>query len=57
MQPRVSGWVDERFVLACNGVVVLPNRTGWGGEHVGGIRFKAWNPPTALHPAIGGHLC
>jgi uncharacterized protein (DUF2126 family) len=22
------------------------------GEYVGGIRFKAWNPPSALHPTV-----
>jgi uncharacterized protein (DUF2126 family) len=22
---------------------------------VGGVRYKAWNPPSALHPSIGVH--
>ncbi|MDG6095128.1 transglutaminase family protein [Acetobacter sp. AN02] len=53
VEVRVSGFVDERYVLACNGVAVPLTRTQRQGEYVGGVRFKAWNPPSALHPTIG----
>jgi len=53
VQARVSGWVEERFVLACNGRAVPLNATEREGEYVAGVRFKAWNPPSALHPTIG----
>ncbi len=53
VQARVSGWVDERYVLAANGAVVPLTATDRVGEYVGGVRFKAWNPPGALHPTIG----
>ena len=52
LQARVTGWVDERFVLACNGAAVPLTPTGTEGEYVAGIRFKAWNPPSALHPTV-----
>jgi uncharacterized protein (DUF2126 family)/transglutaminase-like putative cysteine protease len=52
LQAKVQGWVEERFVLACNGVAVPLQPTDTLGEYVGGIRFKAWNPPSALHPTI-----
>ncbi len=53
VQALVSGWVDERFVLACNGVAVPLTPTERAGEYVGGVRFKAWQPPvSALHPTI-----
>jgi uncharacterized protein (DUF2126 family)/transglutaminase-like putative cysteine protease len=52
LQARVSGWAEERYVLACNGVAVPLSATGRAGEFVGGIRFKAWQPPSALHPTI-----
>jgi uncharacterized protein (DUF2126 family) len=29
--------------------------TGRTGEFVCGVRYRAWNPPTALHPSIGVH--
>ena len=45
VQARVDGWVEERFVLACNGRAVPLTRTDREGEYVGGVRFKAWNPP------------
>jgi hypothetical protein len=29
--------------------------TGIPGEFVAGVRFRAWSPPSALHPTIGVH--
>jgi uncharacterized protein (DUF2126 family)/transglutaminase-like putative cysteine protease len=52
VQVRASGFAEERFVIACNGVGVPLSRTGRAGEYVGGVRFKAWAPPSALHPTI-----
>ncbi len=25
------------------------------GDYVAGVRYKAWNPPSSLHPTIGVH--
>ena len=52
VQARVSGWVEERFMLACNGFAVPLTRTEREGEYVGGVRFKAWSPPQS--PASDG---
>jgi uncharacterized protein (DUF2126 family)/transglutaminase-like putative cysteine protease len=52
LQAKVTGWVDERYVLAVNGVGVPLSPTETVGEYVAGIRFKAWSPPSALHPFI-----
>jgi uncharacterized protein (DUF2126 family) len=52
LQARVTGWVAERYTLACNGFEVPLVPTETQGEYVGGIRFKAWDPPSALHPAV-----
>lgn len=55
VEARIAGFSPERFTLACNGRAVPLTPTGTAGEYVGGIRFKAWNPPSALHPTIGAH--
>ena len=52
LQTKVSGWVEERYVLSCNGVAIPLQRTDRVGEYVAGVRFKAWRPPFALHPTI-----
>lgn len=52
LQTRVTGWTPERYVLACNEVAVPLSPTEVAGEYVAGVRFKAWQPPSALHPTI-----
>jgi len=52
LEAKVTGWVGERYTLACNGYEVPLTATERPGEYVGGIRFKAWNPPSALHPTV-----
>ena len=49
---RVQGAEDDRFVLTCNGYPIPLTGTGRPGERVAGIRFRAWQPPSALHPTI-----
>ncbi|MGG5822832.1 DUF2126 domain-containing protein [Falsiroseomonas sp. HW251] len=52
IQAKVTGWTPERFILACNGAVVPLQPTDVAGEYVAGVRFKAWDPTSALHPTI-----
>ncbi len=55
LQVKVAGLTPGRYVLACNGRRVCLNATGKHGEFVGGVRYRAWQPPSALHPTIGIH--
>ncbi|RYY04805.1 MAG: transglutaminase family protein [Gammaproteobacteria bacterium] len=55
LQVKVSGLTPGRYVLACNGRRVCLNATAKHGEYVGGVRYRAWQPPSALHPTIGIH--
>jgi len=52
VQARVANWVEDRYLLAVNGTAVPLRATERAGEYVAGIRFKAWNPPSSLHPTI-----
>ncbi len=52
VQARVTNWVEDRHLLAVNGVAVPLRATERAGEYLAGIRFKAWNPPSSLHPTI-----
>ena len=53
LQIKVSGLLGDRHVVLCNGRQVPLIATGTPGEYVAGIRFRAWSPPSALHPTIG----
>ncbi len=55
IQVRVTGLTDGRYVVACNGRRVPLRNTGRQGEYVAGVRYRAWQPPSALHPTIGVH--
>ena len=52
---RVEGLTAGRHVVTCNGVPVPLRPTGTPGTSVAGVRFRAWQPPSALHPTIGVH--
>ena len=55
LQVKVTGLVSDRHVLTCNGRVVPLQPTGNVGEFIGAVRYRAWNPPSALHPSIDVH--
>jgi uncharacterized protein (DUF2126 family)/transglutaminase-like putative cysteine protease len=55
LQVKVRGLTDPRYVVACNSRRVPLHPTGTRGEFVAGVRFRAWQPPSCLHPTIGGH--
>ncbi|NCP83401.1 MAG: transglutaminase family protein [Bacteroidetes bacterium] len=53
IQVKVTGLTDSRYRLHCNGFRIPLKSTGVKGEYVAGIRYRAWQPPSALHPTIG----
>jgi uncharacterized protein (DUF2126 family) len=55
MEVHVKGLNESRYVITCNGRALPMQSTGTVGEYVAGVRFKAWNPPSSLHPTIGVH--
>jgi uncharacterized protein (DUF2126 family) len=52
---RATGLLPERHAVMVNGLGLPLRATGAAGEHVGGVRFRAWAPPHSLHPHLGIH--
>jgi uncharacterized protein (DUF2126 family)/transglutaminase-like putative cysteine protease len=53
IQVKLKGLNNSRYMLLCNGNRVPLRETGIKEEYVCGIRYRAWQPPSALHPTIG----
>jgi uncharacterized protein (DUF2126 family) len=54
LQVKVSH-MTPRHTLACNGRPLPLAPTGRQGEFIAGVRYKAWKPPSSLHPTIDVH--
>ncbi|MDQ0456270.1 transglutaminase family protein [Rhizobium paknamense] len=52
LQVKLETGNPERFAVACNGRRVPLSRTGVNGVAVGGVRYKAWQPASGLHPVL-----
>ncbi len=52
LQVGAEGINLARHAITCNGRMVPLNSTGQNGTYVAGVRFKAWAPPSALHPNL-----
>ena len=55
LELKVTGLNDNRHVITVNGVSAPLQPTGRIGEFVVGVRYRAWAPPSSLHPTIGAH--
>ena len=55
MEVKVRGMVDTRHAVSVGGIKLPLHPTGTNGEFVAGVRYRAWQPPSALHPTIGVH--
>ena len=52
IQVRIIGADRQRYVVTCNGYPMPLLATDNPDIQVGGVRFRAWQPPSALHPTI-----
>jgi uncharacterized protein (DUF2126 family)/transglutaminase-like putative cysteine protease len=55
IEVHVTGMNPSRHCVTVNGKALPLQPTGVVGEYVASVRYKAWNPPSSLHPSIGVH--
>lgn len=55
VEVHVTGMNPSRHTVTVNGTPLPLQPTGVVGEYVASVRYKAWNPPSSLHPSIGVH--
>jgi uncharacterized protein (DUF2126 family)/transglutaminase-like putative cysteine protease len=55
IEVHVTGLNPARHCVTVNGHPLPLQPTGVVGEYVASVRYKAWNPPSSLHPSIGVH--
>lgn len=52
LQVKISGLTGNRYIITCNNRRLPLHATTTKGEYISGVRFKAWNPKTTLHPHL-----
>ncbi|HUL65519.1 MAG TPA: transglutaminase family protein [Burkholderiaceae bacterium] len=55
LEVKVTGLIDTRHIVTVNERAIALQPTGRAGEFVAGVRYRAWQPASALHPTIGIH--
>jgi len=55
LQVKVTGMTGTRHIVTCNGRRIPLRATGTHGEYVAGVRYKAWQLPSGLHPTLPVH--
>jgi uncharacterized protein (DUF2126 family) len=55
MEVKVTGLNASRHVVTVNGRALPLQSTGTAGEFVAGVRYRAWEIPSSLHPTVGAH--
>ena len=52
LQVKLEGPDPDRYIVTCNRRRMPLTRTGIAGTSVAGVRFKAWQPASGLHPVL-----
>ncbi len=55
LQVKLTTADPDRYVVACNRRRVPLRQTSTEGVAVGAVRYKAWKPAMAMHPAVPVH--
>jgi uncharacterized protein (DUF2126 family)/transglutaminase-like putative cysteine protease len=52
VQVRVDGLIETRHIVTCNSRQLPLQPAGAAGAFVAGVRYRAWQPPSCLHPTL-----
>jgi uncharacterized protein (DUF2126 family)/transglutaminase-like putative cysteine protease len=52
VEVKVRNFHADRYMVTCNGIPIPMKETTVKGEYVAGVRYRAWSPPSALHPTL-----
>ena len=52
LQAKLTTSDPDRYIVTCNKRRMPMQKTGTNGVSVAGLRYKAWQPPLALHPVL-----
>lgn len=52
LQAKLTTSDTDRYIVTCNKRRMPMQKTGTNGVSVAGVRYKAWQPPLALHPVL-----
>ncbi|MEZ6143162.1 MAG: transglutaminase family protein [Zavarzinella sp.] len=55
LQVKVRGLIPSHHIVTCNGYQLPMRQTAEKDVAVAGLRYKAWAPPSCMHPTIGVH--
>ncbi len=55
LQVKATGITNDRYILTCNGYTIPLKTTAEKDVYVGGVRYKAWQQASSLHPTIAAH--
>ena len=53
VEVKVKNFNNDRYMITCHGIPVPLTATMIKGEYVAGVKYRAWSPPSALHPTLG----
>ena len=55
LEVRLETADPARYTVTCNQRLVPLKPSGTSGKYVGGVRFKAWQPASGMHPVMPVH--
>ena len=55
LQIKVNAFDPQRYQVLVNGIVSPLQETTVPGQYACGVRYRAWQPPSCLHPTVPVH--